>query len=79
MLTKKRQIKDESKILNLKSKEIKVLIFFKKVLLFNQFDVRFNHNRIIFQKFNNDFKFQRSITPNMNIIKLVFVNENESI
>jgi hypothetical protein len=39
MLTKKTQIEDESKNLNLKSKEIKVWIFFKKVLFLSQFDV----------------------------------------
>jgi hypothetical protein len=79
MLTKKTQIEDESKSLNLKSAKIKVWIFFKEVLFFNKFDVLFNHSIIIFQKINHDFRLQRSITPNMNIIRLVFDDENELI
>jgi hypothetical protein len=35
MLTKKTQIEDESKNLNLKSSEIRIWIFFKELLFFN--------------------------------------------
>jgi len=51
MLTeKKTKIEDERKNLNLKSNEIKVWIFFKEVLFFNQFVVFFCHSKILFQK-----------------------------
>jgi len=42
------QIEDESKNLNLKLVKIKIWIFLKEVLFFNQSNVLFNHSIIVF-------------------------------
>jgi len=68
MLIEKTQIEDESKNLNLELEEFKVWIFLKEILFLNQSNVLLNHYRILFHKFNHDFRLQRSITPNTSII-----------